>query len=212
MKHPVDIAVIENLIAALRQRTAKKTTKQSGLTSTVQTVTFGGTRMKMNLIIPKTASLEPSIGGLPSITKEDILAVLGFCSKPVSDYALYKFAHDERLFETCVKNLTNEIAAMTVNWRSNSYVIEDSIVRLSILEHAHPHLCGHCKGAGVHKNQKPCQKCGGTGKINIKASQRARAIGMDRRKWKATWSGRYEQVYSVVNEWENCLYKALKKI
>lgn len=153
-----------------------------------------------------------------TLKPSDIAAGLAGLPEGETAALMAKHMHDPQAFRRLRAQLLNRAArlALEQNWKGyrasekradphhRQPVKLGPLVDLAIDELLRASVCPSCRGSTRSENKKrACQRCGGTGRLNYSASQRARRVGIDKSNWKRTWSSRYESIYRTGREWES---------
>ena len=90
------------------------------------------------------------------------------------------------------------------------------MTRLALRELIDPERCPACKGTcqewdAAALRAKSCGVCGGTGRVRIDDSKRAKAVGMDKSRWSRVWRKRYETIHADLSARINAALRHAEK-
>lgn len=151
--------------------------------------------------------------GRGEISAEDMAMALSRVSIEASQYCRYKYLGEGKWAD----NLTLAMRRVALGWDDvgkwrvprKGFVLD--LCRLALLEDTDAHICLTCLGTGGKKiegKHYECIPCHGTGKDTMRDADRARAVGVLRESWRATWRVRYVRIQAIVDGWNDEIVKA----
>ena len=159
----------------------------------------------LSLLTEKIMRLDV-IGGIPSITQEDISHAVARADLLDRERRLvrakYLLSTDE--CRPLAVDLYIEIMDRHKGWhKSNGHrpgLLMD-LAKLAVFESVSPHRCPWCNGRGEAKIESKiiaCDLCGGSGRKPPSDNERAKIIGVDFYKWRL----KYRVFQDILDDWE----------
>lgn len=152
-----------------------------------------------------------------TLKPSDIAAGLAGLPEGETAALMAKHMHDPQAYRKLRAKLLSRAAKLAVDQKWKGYTAEEkranpqhrqpvklgTLADLAMDELLRASVCPSCRGSTRSENNKrACQRCGGTGRLNYSASQRARRVGVHVSNWQRTWSRRYEDIYTTAREYE----------
>lgn len=139
---------------------------------------------------------------------EDIAAALSMGKLPdlAATLARAKYCEDVRCRQQLVQQvrlLVRDYSSQS-GWRCQAGQL-NKLAQLACYEMLSAHRCPKCEGRGCTVQGLECTECRGHGRQPMKAAQRYRYAGIDKRSWERRWHTRYETVYRSLCDAENQL-------
>lgn len=167
----------------------------------------------LKLLAAGSVNLSGAGGGSHDrLTGADVAAMLAGLSRPATLAGYAKFVGDEKALIDLASHVYCWSAGLA-NREGWKIVRGQPVVRnmshLAVAEWCFPNRCLSCGGRGF-SGVRVCSSCRGAGFRTIRDAERARVIGMDRRRFSHPWRSRYEQIYAYLWELEGQLSFALR--
>ena len=176
----------------------------------------------IKIVLPSSVQFGNAVqGGTPSITSSDIAAAMSHLSRPASAYARMKYCMDDSYRPYLEDHTRSQVykQAERNRWSVYDVSVLSRIARTALSEALHDGVCkgtAGCGGVGTVIDLEsaklvPCPKCQGSGRSRYTISRRARALGMHRNTYQATWARRYEWIFNKFQEYEYDLSSTLRR-
>lgn len=152
------------------------------------------------------AGLVAGRGGIDRLTAQDIMAALAMAALD-ADHEAYVLAYatDEATHRTAWRNhcLSRTRAEAQRNcWEERQH----RITRFGLLVYVDglgTNRCQACNGAGIHKNQKTCAQCDGSGLQPTTPDWHASRMEIKRTAWDERWQSRYDTAMATLATWRD---------
>lgn len=143
-------------------------------------------------------------GGLPAITGVELAGALAGLADHKAWLLLAKYAGDGRAAGKLRAYLGGEVMASTRIF-NDDYEPEKlaALTRMLYRDLVAPGRCRKCGGAGVHKSQRVCLSCEGTGRERVPDAARARGLEITLKAWRASYAAIHERVTYRTLSWES---------
>lgn len=172
----------------------------------------------ISLLTQKTQVFQPSYGGTPEITQDDIAGALGFInSEGACLLGRIKFAEQNMFLSDLEKRVVKQLEwiARTEKWRIHKKGLLAGLARLAIVETINPMRCWCCKGTKhrmVNKLKVVCNICYGSGRFRLPNRSCYEAIEISKRAWQQYWRSRYyKDVLPIMDRYESIIRGALRR-
>jgi len=177
-------------------------------------------RELLAMLAVKVQHYNPSSGGIPTITPEDVAHILAKIKSPRATlYARIKYSGQDEwakdlasLMRTQVLQEVEDIA----RWRGKGGDWVLKLCQMALVESIDPNTCSWCNGVAevtLEDGQRiECGGCSGTGHRPWRDKDRARLAGITPSAWCNYWSERYRTIQQLtVDRYEDMLYGAIGK-
>lgn len=170
---------------------------------------------RLALLTPHGSSGMGGRGGMDRITAQDVaaaVAMAGLESGPEL-LVLVRYADQHDLLPRLRTQWYLELIDAA---RAGSWQVERGTPRIRWLslvtleEHLSPPLCTHCNGTGIHRNQRSCASCEGSGRVQMRrAVDYAADMQVSVPEWEQTWAHRHRAALARLDVWESDAERAL---